>query len=40
MSVFTHLQERDAKGYLAKAHEVMAKDGLAIFSFLVVRDYA
>lgn len=39
MSVFTHLQERDAKGYLAKIHQVLAKDGLAILSFLVVRDF-
>jgi SAM-dependent methyltransferase len=39
MSVFTHLQERDAKDYLAKIHEVLVKDGLAILSFLVVRDF-
>jgi SAM-dependent methyltransferase len=39
MSVFTHLQERDAKGYLTKIHDVLAKDGLAMLTFLVVRDY-
>lgn len=39
MSVFTHLQERDAKGYLSKIHQVLVKDGLAILSFLVARDF-
>lgn len=39
MSVFTHLQERDAKGYLNKIHEVMREGGLAMLSFLVIRDY-
>lgn len=39
MSVFTHLQERDAKGYLAKIHDVLAPNGLAILSFLVVRNF-
>ncbi len=39
MSVFTHLQEREALRYLKKVHEVLADDGLAIISFLVVRDY-
>jgi SAM-dependent methyltransferase len=39
MSVFTHLQERDAKGYLEKIHDVLAKDGLALLTFLVVRNY-
>ena len=39
MSVFTHIQERDSKGYLNKIHEVLADDGLAILSFLVIRDF-
>lgn len=39
MSVFTHLQENDAITYLNKIHDVLVDDGLAIISFLVVRDY-
>jgi SAM-dependent methyltransferase len=39
MSVFTHLQERAANDYLNKVHRVLAQDGLAIISFLIVRDY-
>ena len=39
MSVFTHLQEPDAHAYLNKIYETLAKDGRAIISFLVVRDY-
>jgi len=39
MSVFTHLQERDAQAYLEKIHQVLAKGGRAILSFLVVRNF-
>jgi SAM-dependent methyltransferase len=39
MSVFTHFQEEEANTYLAKIHAVLATDGLAILTFLVVRDY-
>ncbi|MEK7677800.1 MAG: class I SAM-dependent methyltransferase [Verrucomicrobiota bacterium] len=39
MSVFTHLQESEAIRYLQKIHDVLVDDGLAIISFLVVRDY-
>ena len=39
VSVFTHLQEKDAKDYLTKIHQILAKDGLAMLTFLVVRDY-
>ncbi len=39
MSVFTHLQEKAAIEYLNKIHDVLVQDGLAIISFLVVRDY-
>ncbi|MBI4661760.1 MAG: class I SAM-dependent methyltransferase [Verrucomicrobia bacterium] len=39
MSVFTHLQEKDALRYLEKILKVLGSDGLAIISFLVVRDY-
>lgn len=39
MSVFTHLQERDAQSYLEKIHQVLTQGGRAILSFLVVRDY-
>jgi SAM-dependent methyltransferase len=39
MSVFTHLQEKDATAYLTKIHDVMAPGGRAILSFHVVRNY-
>ena len=39
MSVFTHLQEKAAIEYRNKIHDVLVQDGLAIISFLIVRDY-
>lgn len=40
MSVFTHLQEKDAARYMDKICRVLKADGRAIISFLLVRDYA
>jgi hypothetical protein len=37
MSVFTHLQEKAANDYLKKIYEVLAQNGLAFISFLVIR---
>ena len=37
MSVFTHLQEEAATRYLNKIYDILAKDGRAIISFLIVR---
>ncbi len=39
MSVFTHLQEKDAVKYLNKIYEVLAPQGLAILSFAILRHY-
>jgi SAM-dependent methyltransferase len=39
MSVFTHLQERDAIAYLNKIHDVLVPGGLAMLSFAIVRGY-
>ena len=39
MSVFTHLQEKEAIQYRDKIHEVLAPGGRAILSFHVVRGY-
>ncbi len=39
MSVFTHLQEKDAFQYRDKIYEVLAPGGLAILSFHIVRGY-
>jgi SAM-dependent methyltransferase len=40
ISVFTHLQEAAARFYMAKIHEILAKDGIAIISFHVIRGQA
>ena len=40
MSVFTHLQEKEATAYLNKIHQVMAKGGLAFLSFAILRGFA
>jgi len=36
MSVFTHLQEEESLGYMARIHEVLKPGGVAIFSMLIV----
>lgn len=39
MSVFTHLQEKDAVSYLNKILDVLAPNGLAFLSFAIIRKY-
>ncbi len=39
VSVFTHLQQKDAERYMDKVYEVLADDGHAIITFHIVRDY-
>ncbi len=38
-SVFTHLQEGEARKYMRKIHAVLAPGGIAMISFHIVRDY-
>src|SRR5262249_22963971 len=38
-SVFTHLQEPDARKYMKKIYDVLAPGGIAVLTFHVVRDF-
>jgi len=39
MSVFTHLQEPEAKKYMTKVWEVLSDGGLAVLSFHLIREH-
>lgn len=38
ISVFTHLREEDAKGYINKIYNVLKKEGIAILTFHILND--
>jgi len=39
MSVFTHLQEKDAVKYMSKIYDVLVPGGLAFLSFAILRNF-